>query len=159
MEYYLTNKWITSGWMTNNTSSSFTVSPGPVTITSGLTANDKDFDGTTTATLSSNNVVLSGILPADVSAGVTLVTNGYLANFTNAAVGNGRSVTVSGLTLGPANSVATNYNLIQPTNLTASILSVVPYSGYVITNSGSSITSGVPSQLTITAVDTSGTTV
>jgi hypothetical protein len=88
-----------------------------VTISSGLSANDKNYDGTTTATLSSNNVVLSGVAAGD-TADAILSTNGYTATFAGATVGTSNTVTVSGLTL--TGSAATNYTLIQP-DLTASI--------------------------------------
>ena len=89
-----------------------------VTITSGITANSKPYDGTTVGTISSNNVVLSGVLAGDV-ANVRLNTNGYAANFASASAGTGIGVTVSGLTLsGPA---AGNYTLSQPVGLTANI--------------------------------------
>ena len=57
-----------------------------VTITSGIRANNKPYDGTTAATISSNNVVLSGVLAGD-AANVRLNTNGYTANFTSAECG------------------------------------------------------------------------
>ena len=85
-------------------------------ISSGLTANNKVYNGTTSATLSSNNVVLSGVVSGDT---VTLNTNGYVANFASAGVGNGIAVSVSGLTLGGAS--AANYTLAQPSTLTANI--------------------------------------
>ena len=69
-----------------------------VTITSGITANNKTYDGTTAATISSNNVVLNGVLAGD-TANVRLSTNGYTASFASAGVGNGIGVTVGGLTL------------------------------------------------------------
>lgn len=89
-----------------------------VTITSGLTVNSKTYDGTTTATITSNNVVLSGVQAGDVG-NVALSTNGYTATFANAAVANGVAVTVSGLTL--TGSAAGKYALTQPTGLTANI--------------------------------------
>ena len=89
-----------------------------VTITSGLSANNKPYDGTTAATISSNNVVLNGVLVGD-TANVRLNTNGYTANFTSAAAGTGVGVTVSGLTL--AGTAAGNYTLTQPGGLTANI--------------------------------------
>ncbi len=92
-----------------------------VTISSGLSADNKPYDGTTTATISSNNVVLSGVLPGD-AANVRLNTNGYTANFANAGVANGIGVTVSGLTL--SGTAATNYTLTQPAGLTANITAV-----------------------------------
>jgi len=67
-----------------------------VTIASGLTANDKIYDGASTATLSSNNVVLAGVLPGDVG-NVALSTNGYTAAFASAGLGTNISVAVSGL--------------------------------------------------------------
>ncbi len=83
-----------------------------VTILSGLTANGKVYDQTNTATLSSNNVVLDGVASGDV-ANVALSTNGYTATFADANVGDGKTVTVSGLTL--TGSAAAGYTLTQPT--------------------------------------------
>jgi hypothetical protein len=100
----------------------------PVTISSGLTVANKTYDGTTTATISSNNVTLNGVLPAD-TGNVTLVTNGYVANFSSANVGTNIAVTVSGLTL--AGSAATNYTLTQPVGLTANITAPPPPPGLV----------------------------
>ncbi len=90
----------------------------PVTISSGLTANNKTYDGTTRATISSNNIVLSGVLAADTN-NVKLSTNGYSADFASTDVGTNISVTVSGLTL--TGSAAGNYTLTQPT-LSANIM-------------------------------------
>jgi endonuclease YncB( thermonuclease family) len=92
------------------------ITTAPVTITSGITANNKVYDRTTTATLSSNTVVLAGVITGDT---VTLSTNGYTANFASANVGNGITVNVSGLTLTGAS--AANYALAQPAGLTANI--------------------------------------
>ena len=50
---------------------------------------------------------------------VLLVTNGYVANFNNGSAGNGKPVTVSGLSLG--GSASGNYSLTQPTGLSANI--------------------------------------
>ena len=87
-----------------------------MTIGSGLTANNKVYDGTTAATISSNNVVLTGVVSGDT---VSLSTNGYTANFASAGVGTGIGVTISGLSLtGPS---AGNYTLVQPVGLTANI--------------------------------------
>jgi hypothetical protein len=95
-----------------------------VTVSSGLTANDKIYDGTTTATLSSNNVVLAGVA-AGAAADAILSTNGYTATFASATVRTSNTVTVSGLTL--TGSAATNYTLNQPVltaNITAAPLTV-----------------------------------
>ena len=84
----------------------------------GLTANIKVYDGTTTATISSNNVSLLGVL-ADDTANVKLSTNGYTASFGTAAVGTSKAITLSVLSL--TGSAAVNYLLTQPAGLTANI--------------------------------------
>ena len=95
-----------------------TVNPAMVSITSGLTANQKIYDGTAAATITSNNVVLAGVLAGD-AANVALSTNGYAAVFASASVGTNKVVTVSGLAL--SGSAAGNYTVAQPT-LTANIV-------------------------------------
>jgi autotransporter-associated beta strand protein len=116
-----------AGDVTNTASTSaalaFNVNQAVVTVASGLTAN-KTYDGTTTATIISNNVSLSGVVAGD-AGNVHLSTNGYTASFTTASVGTGKAVTVSGLTL--TGSAAGNYTLTQPTlsaNITAATLTV-----------------------------------
>jgi hypothetical protein len=94
-----------------------------VSITSGITANNKPYDGTAAAMISSNNMVLVGVLPAD-TASVTLSTNGYTASFASADVGDNIGVTVGGLTL--TGSAAGNYLLSQPSGLTANITAPTP---------------------------------
>jgi hypothetical protein len=79
-----------------------------VIITSGVTANNKTYDGMTAATISSNNVVLNGVVAGD-AGNVKLSTNSYTASFASAGVANGIGVTVGGLTLTGAG--ATNYTL------------------------------------------------
>ncbi len=83
-----------------------------------MSANNKPYDGTATATLTSNNVVLAGVLAGD-TGNVWLVTNGYVANFDNGSAGNGIPVTVSGLSLD--GSASGNYSLTQPSGLRANI--------------------------------------
>jgi alpha-tubulin suppressor-like RCC1 family protein len=95
-----------------------TVNPATLTIASGLTANNKVYDGTTTATLSSNTLAMAGVVNAD-AANLSLVTNGYTATFASANVGHSLAVTVGGLTLG--GSAAPDYALAQPSGLTANI--------------------------------------
>jgi hypothetical protein len=82
------------------------------TVASGLTANNKVYDGSTVATIVSNNVTLSGIRSTD-AANVKLSTNGYSAAFATATIGTSKSVSVSGLTL--TGTAAGNYFLTQPT--------------------------------------------
>ena len=92
------------------------ITAAPVTITSGITANNKVYNGTTAAALGSNNVVLAGVVAGDT---VILNTNGYVANFASAGIGNGVAVSVSGMTLGGGS--AANYTLTQPAGLGANI--------------------------------------
>ena len=87
-----------------------------VTINSGLSANNKVYDRTATATITSNNVSLNGVVAGDV---VNISTNGYTATFASTNVGTGISVGVSGLSLTGAR--ATNYTLSQPLVLNANI--------------------------------------
>jgi hypothetical protein len=89
-----------------------------VTIVSGITATDKVYDGTDIATISSNAVVLAGVLPADAGQ-IALSTNGYVATFASAGAGLSNEVSVIGLSLTGAR--AGDYVLVQPTGLTAAI--------------------------------------
>jgi hypothetical protein len=84
------------------------ITPKSLTI-SGAVAQNKVFDGTTTATITGT---LSGVISPDV---VTLTLNGA---FASSAIGNGIAVT-STSTIGGANSG--NYALTQPTGLIANI--------------------------------------
>ena len=84
----------------------------PLTIT-GITAQDKVYDGTTEAALSGGS--LDGVLTGDI-VGITLGS----ATFDNKNVGDNKAVTVSGCAL--TGSHAANYSLSgQPSGLTADI--------------------------------------
>ncbi len=89
--------------------------PVPIVITrkevtvSGITANDKPFDGNTVATLNFGGATLVGVVADDI---VTLNTVGATGTFATAAVGP-KVVTIAGLTLGGPDSG--NYSLTQPT--------------------------------------------
>lgn len=82
---------------------------------SGMTASDKTYEGTTTATLSGGSLV--GVVSPDV---VTLSQTG---TFSQASVGSALTVT-STSSLGGAN--AGNYSLTQPSGITASITKATP---------------------------------
>jgi hypothetical protein len=92
------------------------VAPKTLTIT-GLTADDKEYDGTSFATLS-GTAVLNGVLSAD-DADVSLVIDSATAEFSSPEVGVSIPVIVSGYSL--LGSAISNYTLQQPTGLTASI--------------------------------------
>jgi hypothetical protein len=82
---------------------------------SGVTANNKPFDGNTTATLNLGAAALVGVISPDV---VTLDTAAATGTFPTTAVGGPYTVTIGGLTL--AGTDFGNYSLTQPT-ATASI--------------------------------------
>jgi hypothetical protein len=91
------------------------ITPAPVTVT-GITANSKVYDSTTTATLSTGSAALVGVYSGDA---VSLVTAGYSASFADPNVGAAKPVTVTGLSL--AGPQAFDYALTQPNGMTASI--------------------------------------
>ncbi len=103
-----------------NVDRSFMVNPagGTVITVTGITVNNKVYDGSTTATLNTSGYDFVGITEGDI---VTLISSGATAAFGDKNVGTGKSVTVSGLTLGGAD--AYKYTLTQPTGLTANITS------------------------------------
>jgi hypothetical protein len=92
---------------------SSTVSPKELTIT-GITANNKEYDGTTTATLS-GTPSLVGVIGGD-----NVVLSGTpVANFNTPDVGVNKPVTVTGYSI--TGSSSANYTLTQPTGITANI--------------------------------------
>jgi len=91
---------------------------------SGLAAASKIYDGTPTTTIDFSSAVLNGVAAGDVG-NVSLATNGYTASFSDKNVGDGKSVTVGGLSL--TGSAATNYTLTPPVlsaNITARPLGI-----------------------------------
>jgi hypothetical protein len=98
-------------------SRSFNVAAKALTV-SGITANNKSYDGTTAATL-----VTSGASLVGAGSGVTLNSAGAVGTFADKNVGTAKTVTITGLTL--SGSSAGNYTLSQPTttaNITAKSL-------------------------------------
>jgi len=79
---------------------------------SGVTANNKNYDGNTTVTLNTGSASLVGVIGSDA---VTLVTSGAVGTFASKDAASGITVTTSGFTLGGAN--AGNYTLIQPVTI------------------------------------------
>ena len=90
-----------------------TITAAPLTV-SGVTASDKTYDGATTATPAFGSASLTGVIGADT---VTLTTSSATANFADAQVGSGKTVTLTGLTIGGTD--AANYTLTQPTTTAA----------------------------------------
>ena len=79
----------------------------------GVTASSKAYDGTAVATINGGVITL-----ADGEA-VSLITSGVVGSFADAAVFNAKSVTATGFAISGAD--ATNYELVQPSDLTADI--------------------------------------
>ncbi|WP_256380777.1 YDG domain-containing protein, partial [Herbaspirillum sp. B65] len=94
--------------------SSISVTAKALTV-SGVTASDKVYDGSTTATLNTSGVSFFGIVGGD---DVSLGGSG-VGSFANKNVGTNKAVTVSGYTLSGAD--AGNYLISQPTGLVATI--------------------------------------
>jgi trimeric autotransporter adhesin len=100
---------------------SFIFQPGTLTIgakpllVTGLSANNKVYDGTTAATLNVSGAVLSGVLNGD-----TVTLSGTAAGaFAGANVGTGLAANITGLAL--AGASAGNYTLTQTATLAANI--------------------------------------
>lgn len=93
----------------------------PLTVT-GVTASNKVYDGTTTATLNTGSAALSGLAAGET---VTLNTAGATGAFATDIVGAGKTVNVTGLTLGGTH--AWKYYIASATttaNITAKTLTV-----------------------------------
>jgi hypothetical protein len=104
-----------------------TITPKGLTV-SGITAANKVYDGTTTATLNTGSAALVGVVSGDT---VNLNTGSAAGAFADANAGTGKTVGVSGLTISGTDSG--NYSLTQPTTTAditkASTTSVVASSG------------------------------
>ncbi|MBL0013280.1 MAG: hypothetical protein IPP30_05800 [Flavobacterium sp.] len=127
---------------------SLTVSPLDITIV-GLSAQDKPFDNTTTATLTGTAV----LDPAPIFSDDVTISGTPVANFATANVGL-QAVTVTGYTLG--GTKAGNYTLTQPTVADATITALtqtITFFGTIPT-----LTTLTPA-VTLTATADSGLTV
>jgi hypothetical protein len=104
-----TNYTLTGG------SGAVTINPLAIAV-SGVTATDKVYDRSTTASLNIGSAGLSGVIGGDT---VNLSTAGAAGSFADWNVGIAKPVTVSGFTISGAD--AGNYSLTQPTGVTAGI--------------------------------------
>ncbi|NBP24826.1 MAG: hypothetical protein EBU81_09820, partial [Proteobacteria bacterium] len=90
----------------------------PLTLTLGSVAVvTKDYDGNNSATLQPT-ATLVGLVPA---GGALLDDSGATASFNDKNIGVGKPVAVSGFALANGSSLASNYNLVQPTGVTGTI--------------------------------------
>ncbi|PIG30276.1 filamentous hemagglutinin family protein [Janthinobacterium sp. 35] len=99
--------------MANPTGFTANITPKVLTV-SGMTAGTRVYDGTTAATLAGGS--LSGVI-----SGETLVLSGGTGVFGDKNAGNGKTVTVSGISLLDGTGLASNYSVTNPTNVTGSI--------------------------------------
>ena len=74
-------------------------SPAPLTISGSFTASDRTYDGTTAATGTTGSLTLGGVLSPDQ---VSIASATF--QFVSAAAGNGKSVTITSVTLGGADA-------------------------------------------------------
>lgn len=108
---------IAQGTLALNGNYDLSFTPGALAITpahltvSGITASDKAYDGTTTASVDTSSSTLNGVVAGDAD-NVTLAGSATGA-FSDKDVGTGKTVNISGLAL--AGSAAGNYALTQPT--------------------------------------------
>ncbi|MBU3582224.1 filamentous hemagglutinin N-terminal domain-containing protein [Polynucleobacter sp. AP-Capit-er-40B-B4] len=105
-----------SDYVTTLTNGYLKITPAIITI-SGITANNKQYDATTAATLNAGNVSYSGVLPADTGAGIVVVNTSTLTGtFSDKNVADGKTVLISGISIsGPG---AGNYQLSGGTTAT-----------------------------------------
>jgi hypothetical protein len=89
------------------TQGSLEITPATLTV-SGITANSKQYDGTTTATLSVSTVSFNGVIPAD-SSNVEVNTSSLQGLFAYANAGVDKDVLVSGVSI--TGSASSNYRL------------------------------------------------
>ena len=94
--------------------SSAAITAKDLTVTGGLSVNNKTYDGTTAATINTSSISFSGLIAADTGNVLLDVTG---ASFSSPNVG---SQTVS-LVYNSSGSAAGNYRLIAPNTLTGDI--------------------------------------
>ena len=93
------------------------ITPAPLTIT-GVSGTNKAYDGTTIDPVNTASAQLSGVVGSDAST-LMLSTSGATGAFSSPNVGTALPVTVSGFSISGAS--ASNYDLTQPTGLSANI--------------------------------------
>ena len=127
----------------------YTIAQKPVTV-SGITANNKTYDGTTDATLDCTNAAFAGKLDTDT---LSVTATG---TFADANVGTGKTVSISGLTLGGDSK--DNYALAAEDQQTETKASIGPKSitGATVTLDKTQLTyNGSEQSVNVTAVTTS----
>ncbi len=91
------------------------ITPKPITAVTGVTAQDKVYDGLTTATLNLGSAAFTGLISGD-----TLTVSAATGNFVDKNAGTGKTVNITGLTLGGADLA--NYSLVSSTSTTTAAI-------------------------------------
>jgi hypothetical protein len=112
---------------------------------SGITASNKVYDGTTSASLNLTGASLNGVVNND---SISLNASGVVAMFADSNAGNGKTVTISGLTL--AGTAAGNYTLTQPT----ASANITPAPATVTLNRSVQLYDGIAKSVTATTSPT-----
>lgn len=101
--------------LSDATSNELTIAPA-VTLSGSFTANNRDYNGTTTASGTTSGLTLSGVAGGDnvTIASVTLA-------FASAGVGDGKTVSITGVTLGGTNGGSYAVDLTGAPTATANI--------------------------------------
>ena len=129
----------------------FSIGQKEITVTGGITAGSKVYDGTTTATL-----VLTGATFDGVVGGDNVTVASATGTFDNENVGTGKTVTISGLTLGGTD--VANYKLATSGNQASTTADITAASFTpVVTLAG--WTYGSPNAPSVGETNTSGGTV
>lgn len=105
------------------------ISPKEVTVSSGIIANSKPYDGTTTATLDCSSAVVTDKVDGDE------LTVSATGTFEDVAVGTNITVTISDIMLG--GSSASNYTLAATGNQTSTTADITKAAGSVTLSSSS----------------------
>jgi hypothetical protein len=121
-----------------------TITAEELTVT-GITADDKAYNETTTAVVNTGEAALVGVIGGD---DVTINVSSVTGTFDTAAIGSGKTVTIAGVSA--TGTDATNYSVTQPTTTAAITAGAINHFNLSISLTP---TVGVPATLTITAVD------
>ena len=145
------NQAASGNYAAASTTCSITVNTKQLIVT-GITASDKVYDGNTTATLNTTNKTLQGVVSYSngTKDDVTLDVTGASGTFSSDAVGEGKTVTISGLTISGTDS--SKYTLIQPT--TTAAIKANSASGTINISDATVVYDGSPQRLSVSVTNT-----
>ncbi|NLR98049.1 filamentous hemagglutinin N-terminal domain-containing protein [Rhizobium sp. P38BS-XIX] len=125
-----TNGGLASNYTLMGSSNTVDIGKATISAISGITANGRIYDGTTNATLNSNDATFTGMIAGDV---LTL-GNGLTGTFSDKNAGTGKLVSISGLSLSGAD--AGNYTLASTTATTFADIAKasLTLSGFAVSN-------------------------